>query len=1472
MLERIYPSDIIAQVERIETCPGKQPTHEFYTEKIYVPNVVAIVITQSSDGTFSGYNSMFGVTNNITGRVTGDAVSFQCTQIINAVANQTVTIIDNGSGTKSANAINGNLNGTYNENSTFSIGGCSRQYIHNASFNGTFRVDGIGGVAEVDTLILSGPQGATNQRNVTFTWMGVGGDGGIAGYYYKLDSQAQIYTTQTSTTFNNLSYGPHTFSVAAKDAQGNIDSTPAISNFTVQEAKPPDPANDSQFGNQSSDKITGDPINITTGNMHIISSDLVIPGRNLNFEFIRTYNSQENASGPLGFGWTHSYNLYLTEEIDELGDSLIKIKDEQAKGYLFAYDSDDGTYIAQRGEYSTLSKSTTGYVWTKKDGKKYFFNLTGKLTKISDRNNNTISLTYDSQNRLIQITDTVSRQINLTYNAQNHLTRISDAAGRNIDYAYDSAGNLIKVTNPENNSTLYQYDSNHNLTKKTNARGDSVYFTYDSSDRCSSSTGEANKGYTGLSFDPANKKTIVTDSKNKQSAYYYNDDYLITKMVNSLGGVILSSWDTNLNLISRNNELGRATSMEYDLKGNLTKLTDALGNISLFTYEPNFNLLKTSTDASGNVTTYNYDTKGNLLKVTDALANTTTSTYNSYGQVLTSTNALGKITYFTYDTQGNLASTKDALNNITTFSYDGVGNLIQSKDARGNITKYVYNELNQLIQVIYPDNSLVSYTYDAVGNRISVTDPNSNTTSYTYDQDQRVKSVTDALGHTITYDYDTEGNLVFVADQNHNRTTSAYDSLNRLISQTNDLNYQTTYQYDAVGNRISTTDAKTQTISYAYDNLNRLKKITYPDSTVNFAYDALGRRISMTDFQGTTNYAYDKLSRLTKVDGPGVNDTVEYSYDKVGSRLTMKDPDGKITKYSYDALNRLISVTDPQGKVTKYTYDTVNNLVAVSLPNTTSTSYTYDNLNRLLKLTNQKGTTKLSEFSYTYDRAGRRTSINLLDGRLDYSYDARGQLTQEVKTSSQNSYSISYAYDAAGNRLRMITNEAEHSYLYNELNQLAQEDIRNAGNLKKITVTGTVSDASGIKSVTVNGLDAVLQGNNFSCANVRLTIGQNTITVSAVDNLGNSASQSVYVVYQLATSGISEQIFYLYDENGNLVRKQKGSEVVSLSYDPENRLMKVSGSGVDVSYAYDGEGRRSWAKEGAVVTTNYLYDGLNVILERNSAGATNVSYIRNPNAPGGIGGIISSTAGTQQNYYHYDGLGSVVKTSNSTGTIVNSYTYDSFGNIIASQGLSPAFLTKELDKSGLIYFGARYYDPRIGRFITQDPSGMADGPNLYLYCLNNPVNYVDLWGLRKEKPWWQSDPGFGERFWEQFYKDRLPGADWLSPWPIPGQSWPKWTAAIGPAGTVATEVISRSTQKQLIIRATRDFTSFSVTRSFVYVSGLKPAYWAASKFVQGVLSVPTVFYGAADIGTAIESAIEAWRKQQFLFYLGIKES
>jgi RHS repeat-associated protein len=223
-----------------------------------------------------------------------------------------------------------------------------------------------------------------------------------------------------------------------------------------------------------------------------------------------------------------------------------------------------------------------------------------------------------------------------------------------------------------------------------------------------------------------------------------------------------------------------------------------------------------------------------------------------------------------------------------------------------------------------------------------------------------------------------------------------------------------------------------------------------------------------------------------------------------------------------------------------------------------------------------------------------------------------------------------------------------------------------------------------------------------------------------------------------------------YDANGNITSGYGGG--LTLVYDCENRLT-TAGS---VSYAYDWLGRRvSRTVSGG--TTTCVYDGGQIIAEYNG-GSLIRKYIYGPGIDNPVA-MIRRTSVDNWYYYYTDALGSVRLLTNASGAVVESYTYDPYGTprVMYSAGSDGNWLTEDVvtytssfltrgnpimftgrwwDSTPKLYhYRARDYSPALGRFLQPDPIGYADSMNLYQYCGNNPINWLDPLGLSTARIW-----------------------------------------------------------------------------------------------------------------------------------------
>lgn len=927
----------------------------------------------------------------------------------------------------------------------------------------------------------------------------------------------------------------------------------------------------------------GDPVDLSSGLLVVDQTDLAFGSARGQVSIQRTYRTLTGRAGSFGIGTNHNYGYLLDTT------SLIR-----GTGTFVTLIMPDGNQVqfVQQGTNTFVNSSNPSFLGAVmtgpingtfslrfKNGITFNFQLARPpqvfLTSIVDANGNITTLVRGNSiqpSQISQIIDPVGRTLNLAYDNFNRILSLTDPIGRTVQYTYNSQGTLATVTDPAGGVTTYGYDGQNRMTSITDPRGITyLQNAYDANGRVTQQTA-ADGGVTTFAYTLLNPSvptspvllTIVTDPLGNQTKYHFNPQGYLLDMTDALGQQVIYTRDPGTNqLLGLQDPLGRTTSFIYDSAGNVvivTRLANTPHAVTISTtYDPLFNKPTSVTDSLGHVTSFKYDPAGNLLSIIDPLGNKSTLTYDTQGELATSSDALGNVTSYTY-LNGNLVGVSDPLGRTISRTTDAVGRVLTITDPIGEVTSYQYDALNEKTQINDAAGRQTKFAYDGNGNLLSIVDANQNTISYTFDSMDRVVAYTDSLKHTENYVYDKRGSLSQFTDRRGNITK---------------------YLYDAVGNKIST----------AFGN----------ESSIRYAYDAGGRLTQINDsVNGTILHSYDELDRLIQEVSPG--GTVGYTYDSAGRRATMTASGQPTVQYSYDDDARVTEITQGASSVV-FAYDGDGRYTTLTLPNGITASYTYDAGSELTGISYSVGPKSIGALAYSYDTAGRRTSVG---GSF-----ARSSLPSAVTAAS-----------------------------YNAANQLITWGA-----------TALAYDASG----------------NL------ISDGSNTYTWDARDQL-TSISGPVSAAFQ-------------YDSFGRRVGKTIGNTTVQYLYDGPNFIQESSGGVPDAN----------------------LLTGLHTdqYFQRTDSGGS-ASFLR-------------------------DALGSTLALVDSTGALQTQYTFDPFGATTSSGAPSSSSLqytSRENDGAGLYFYRARYYSPQFGRFISQDPLGVAgSGPNLYSYAGDNPISNSDPSGL-----------------------------------------------------------------------------------------------------------------------------------------------
>ncbi|MEW6555021.1 MAG: RHS repeat-associated core domain-containing protein [Actinomycetota bacterium] len=953
-------------------------------------------------------------------------------------------------------------------------------------------------------------------------------------------------------------------------------------------------------------------VNTSLGSFTQEITDVSLPGRCIDVEIKRTYNSYKPDTGytdnGFGNGWDWSYNVYLEQEYDNSNPpALTALKVHRGDGRVDIYAKEGDTFKPPPGVFDDLvagwfpfagSGQTTLYTLKDASGKLWEFDTRGdeiRLVRIVDDHgaaDNILTLDYEEDgiddNKVDKIILPDGRETDIDWTGE-HITSITYGNSYTVAYSYDGA-KLASVTDIYGGLTQYAYNGEDRLQSITEpmenvSKTIAYYPAEDPNAGMVKETKDANNAATQFSYATTSHMTMITDPRGYTNTHRY---------------------DTLYRLIQEVNNAGESTTYSYGDDGNGKSVRDARGRITQYISEEG--KVKRIVNPDGGIRDFTYDERDRLVSETDGAGHS--KTYSYIDKDGTDINSVTSITDFG--------------GQVTKFFYTDVDNPglptvkvmppINGKNGPNPTMEYLYHDTGSLwLESLFEDwnentsdphgsggVSFNRYEYDIAGRvteeDLGKTNPlNQGLVRYSYEYDDNASdgmrevtktNVSPDLGSVVEQPieitrYDKNGRL---AEAIRNRGDTSPDSHMMWI--------RTSYAYDGnnreIGRELYTSsetdpplpgaqlDQAYSTATKAYFTNGLLQSESdYSGRTTYYAYDDAGRLAQQTDAAGrTTHYEYFADGQLQRRIDPNATGYVEYSYDDVG-RLASEE-------------RRFISALyGEMSYKTQKTYDTRSNVTeerttrpvpGPTIPALSAltydeavTTYTYDSGNRVLVSVSTTGEGNITT-AYEYDPAGNkisetRTGPGLSPATTAYVYNALGKAIEEVQycsfgTTSENPILTYRAYDTLGN----ITSETV-------CNGTANEEVLSH------------------KAYTYNGLSKIKQ--------VYAAVGAeaNGFSLGTKANLGSLTTTQIFdyeyfadgllsweTRYNLDGSGISptQEITYSYDALEKKTREswsvdETARYVRTYSYDGAGNVLKEEiGDGTDmreIAFEYDGANR-----------------------------------------------------------------------------------------------------------------------------------------------------------------------------------------------------------------------------------------------------------------------------------------------------------
>jgi RHS repeat-associated protein len=1033
--------------------------------------------------------------------------------------------------------------------------------------------------------------------------------------------------------------------------------------------------------------------------------------------------------------WTSSWISYLTDNPQSpSADVDYYIRGGGTRTFT-GFDTNSQTFASQQYDHTRLTRTgAASYQMSFPDGSKLIFGQSDGsvgtsrkvfLSQVRDPFGNTASLAYDADLRLMTIADALGQVTQLAYAYPGDIykiTKVTDPFGRFASFNYDDLGRLTNITDVIGLSSTFTYETNGDFINalitpygtNTFIRGGTnttrfleTVYPDGSRDRVEFNQ-SANLGIPNSDPNPTVPQGMNTDNLYLygRNTFYWSRDACATSYMD-YSKARLYHWLHTSDLTSSS---GILESTKEALEGRVWY--DYQGQIGAYVVGPNnlpSHVGRVLDDGTTQLSKYQYDEFGHLTNSIDPLGRTISYLYSSNGidlleirQTRGGNNEL--LARATYNAQHLPLTETDASGHTNFYTYNSRGQVLTETNPKSETTSYTYDNNGYLLAIDGPlpgTNDVSAATYDAFGRIRTHTDVNGYTTTADYDNLDRMTQLThpDGTFEQITYD---RLDPVVIQDRAGRQTMLGYDNIRQLTKRTDALNRVTLFQWCSCGALKTMTDPTGRTTSWQNDVQGRLTSKQYADgSQVKYLYERTTSRLRQVvdEKLQVATYLFNLDNSLHSV-----------SYDNT----VVPTPQ---VSYTYDPnYKRIISRTDGTGTTT-YVYNPITEIpvsgagrlasVDGPLPNDTIT-YGYDELNRRISTTigGLISTT-------TYDAAGRVVNESNLLGSFSYIYD--GSSGRVVSESFPNGLTATMGYGTLEQDLNLqsITYQAGTTPISQ---QIYGRDIP----ARRITTWAVQADAQP-PNVSTFGYDAANQLLSASVTNAGLSVATLTYAYDLsgnriADQLDGATNVSIYnALNQLAvrSGGLAQDHTNEWDGKDRLVAVNAGPRRTEFTYDAQSRLTTIRTLTNSIEESFRA----------------FVWDNNQLCQERDAAGTVTKRFFSQ-------GVQLSSGPDAGNYYYTRDHLDSIRELIDAKGHVRARYAYDPFGrstrvsgDLEADFGFAGMF---QVSQTGLCFARFRAFDPESGRWLSRDPlrnSEVAEGPNLYAYVGNNPLNLVDPLGL-----------------------------------------------------------------------------------------------------------------------------------------------